>query len=372
MLRDDEHWLALTDAFYSAALARNGWYEALHGLAEATGSANGELIGLGANSAVPFNIFTNIDPAFVQDFIDTGGGDPRLNPRVNAGMTAPVLKVLAESDFITPDEHKRHPHYQEFAVKWGIPYACLATLERCNGLLIGLAVGRTESQGHITAKQREIFASIAPHVRAAVRTQIALEGEGTALLVGAMDSLSMPAFIHDRTGKVRAMSPAADQLLSAGRGLVMRAERLVATHPANDRALNNALSIALQDRAIGGPPGLQTVLIRQDVLGQPSLVLDVITLPSRAFELGFAPRVMVLARGERGSEERRAAILKTAYALTPAETEIALHVANGLAPDVIAAMRGASVATVRFQIKSTLVKIGVRRQVELASLVGRL
>ncbi|MBW3566851.1 MAG: helix-turn-helix transcriptional regulator [Proteobacteria bacterium] len=372
MLRDDEHWLALTDAFYSAALAQQGWYEALHDLAEATGSANGELIGLGANAAVPFNIFTNIDPDFEKAFVEVGGGNPLLNPRVNAGMNAPVLKVLAESDFITPEEHKRHPHYREFASKWNVPYICLTPLERNNGMLIGLAVARTAGQGHITEPQREIFASFAPHVRAAVRMQIALEGEGAALLVGAMDSLSMPAFIHDRLGKVRALTPAAEQLLSAGRGLTMRAERLVATHPANDRALNDALNIALRGRAIGGPPGLQTVLIRQEVLGEPSLVLDIITLPSRAFELGFAPRVMVLARGERGNEERRAAILKTAYALTPAETEIALHVANGLAPDVIAAMRGASVATVRFQIKSIMVKIGVRRQVELASLVGRL
>lgn len=372
MVRDDEQWLALTDAFYSAALSQNGWYEALHGLAEATGSANGELIGLGANSTVPFNIFTNIDPAFVQDFIDVGGGDPALNPRVNAGSKAPPLKVLAESDFITPDEHKRHPHYQEFAVKWGIPYSCITTLERSNGILIGLAVARTESQGHITSEQREIFTSIAPHVRAAVRMQIALEGEGAALLVGAMDALSMPAFIHDREGKVRASTPAAEQLLAADRGLQLRAGRLAATHPADDKALNDAISHALRDRIAGEAPKVQTIIVRHGYSTAPSMVLDVVALPSRPFELGFAPRVMVLARGERGSEERRAVILKTAYALSPAETEIAIHVANGIAPDVIATMRGASVATVRFQIKSILTKLGVKRQVELASLVGRL
>ena len=86
MLRDDDHWLAVTDAFYSAALSQQGWYQALEGLAHATGSANGELIGLGANAAVPFNIFTNIDPAFVTDFVAAGGGDPALNPRVGAAL----------------------------------------------------------------------------------------------------------------------------------------------------------------------------------------------------------------------------------------------------------------------------------------------
>lgn len=372
MVRDEAHWLELTDAFYSAALSQQGWYEALEGLAEATGSSNGELIGLGANAAVPFNIFTNIDPAFITDFVDAGGGDPALNPRVGAGINAPVLKVLAEADFITPEEHKRHPHYQDFAVKWQIPYSCITTLERKEGLLIGLAVGRTAAQGHITPEQKAVFASIAPHVRAAVRMQMALEGEGAALLVGAMDTLSMPAFVFDRAGRVRASTPAAEALLAANRGLQLHSGRLSATNPADDKTLNDAISIALRDRIAGAAPVSQTVVIRNDASATPSLILDVVALPSRSFELGFAPRVMVLARGQHESEERRAAILRTAYALTPAETEIALHVANGRTAEVIAVMRGVSVGTVRFQIKSLLPKLGVKRQVELASLISRL
>lgn len=372
MLRNDDHWLAVTDAFYSAALSQQGWYQALEGLADATGSANGELIGLGADAAVPFNIFTNIDPAFVADFVAVGGGDPRLNPRVNAGMNAPTLKVLAESDFITPEEHKRHPHYQEFAVKWGIPYSCLSTLERTDDLLIGLAVGRNASQGHITPKQKDIFASIAPHVRAAVRMQIALEGEGSALLVGALDAMSMPAFVCDRTGAVRAMTPPAEQLLGEGRGLLLRLGQLGAINPGDDRMLNEAIRNALQGRGVGAPPVLQTVIIRKEASTTPVLVLDVIALPARQFELGFAPRVLLLVRGERGRDNRRATILRAAYGLTAAETEVAELLADGRTPDAIALSRGVSLATVRFQIKSTLAKVNVKRQVELAAIISRL
>lgn len=372
MLRDDEHWLAVTDAFYSAALSQQGWYQALEGLAEATGSANGELIGLGANAAVPFNIFTNIDPAFVADFVAVGGGDPDLNPRVKAGMSAPTLKVLAEADFITPEEHKRHPHYQEFAVKWGIPYSCISTLERTGNLLIGLAVGRNKAQGHITPQQKEIFKSIAPHVRAAVRMQIALEGEGAALLVGAMESISMPAFICDRTGIVRNMTPSAENLLGSDRGLQLRLGRLAASNPADDLLLDQAVGNALHGRVAGMAPPVQTVIIRKEFSALPSFVLDVVALPSRPFELGFAPRVMILARGERNHDERRSTILRAAYGLTPAETEVALQLAGGRTAEAVAAVRGVSIATVRFQIKSILAKVGVKRQVELAAAIGRL
>ena len=372
MIQNDEHWLALTDAFHGAAFGQHGWYGALEGLAEATGSQIGELITVGANAAVPINIMTNMDPDFNRAFIEAGGGDPAINPRVNAGMNAPILKVLAESDFISPSDYKRHPHYQEFARPWDIPYICLSTLERNSDLLIGLAVVRTHQQGHITDKQREIFAMLAPHVRAAVRTQLALEGEGAALLTGAMDALSIPAFVCDRCGRVRSLTPAAEQLLSLDRGLQLRLGQLHAANPVDEKSLKDAIDTAVRGPLIGGSSVLQTVVIRHCALNTPSMVLDVITLPARQFEFSFAPRVLVLARGERGPEGRRAAILRTAYALTSAETEVAIHVSNGKPLEAIAAIRGVSVETVRSQIKSILAKLGVKRQIELVATVSQL
>lgn len=372
MIQNDGHWLALTDSFYSAAFDQQGWYGALEGLAAATGSRSGELIGIGANAVVPFNIMTGVDPDLNPAFLGAGGGDPRINPRVNAGMHAPVLKVLSESDFITPDEYKRHPHYQEFAVPWGIPYICLATLERNDGMLIGLAVLRSKRQGHITSAQREVFATLAPHVRAAVRTQLALEGNGASLLVGAMEALSIPAFVCDRRGDVRALTPAAERLLSANRGLKLRLKQLHTVNPADEKSLKHAIDAAIQGPSVGGAPVMQTVIIRHTAMNTPPIVLDVVTLPVRRFEFGFSPRVLILARGERGPDGRRAAILRAAYALTAAETEVAVLVADGKSPEAIASMRDVSVGTVRIQIKSVLAKLGVKRQVELAALVGQL
>lgn len=108
----EQQWLSVTDAFHEAAVDGESWYSALEGLATATGSRGGQLIGLRASAAVPINIMTNVDPACMDAFVEVGGGDPRINPRVNAGMNAPALRVMAESDFITPDEYKRHPQIE--------------------------------------------------------------------------------------------------------------------------------------------------------------------------------------------------------------------------------------------------------------------
>ncbi|MGH8175634.1 MAG: helix-turn-helix transcriptional regulator [Steroidobacter sp.] len=374
MIRDDDHWLTLTDAFHSAAIDGKGWYAALEGLAHATGSQTGELIGIGMDAAVPLNIMTGIDPGFHQAFIDIGGGDPRINPRVKAGMEAPVLKVMAESDFITPDEHKRHPHYREFARPWDVPFICLATLQRQHGMLIGLAVIRTRKQGHINRTQRRAFASVAPHVRAAVRAHIALEGHGDAILSGAMEALSIPAFICDRAGIVRKLTPAAHALVVRGRGLQLKLGRLSATQPADAQALSDAIDAAAIERGTAAAPFERTIVVRTAEPEAAPLVVDIIPLPHHQFQFNFAPRVLVLIRGAAvgAADKRRAAILQAVYGMTTAETQIALQLFAGNTPDAIAVSRDVSVGTVRAQIKALLAKAGANRQIELVARLGRL
>lgn len=376
MVRDDGHWVALTDRFHAAAIDGKGWYPALEGLAEATGSVGGELICLGDDAAVHLNIMTNASPELLDAFIAGGGGDPGVNPRVKAGMESPPLRVLAESDFITPDEHARHPHYQEFARPFDIPYICLTTLDRPAEGLIGLAVTRTQKQGHIDADQRRVFASIAPHVRAAVRTHIALEGHGDALLAGALEAISTPAFICDGAGRVRELTPAAEAIVSGGRGLQLRLGVLRAALPAETQALNDAIERAISTlghSTIAGPRN-STVIVRRSEHDTAPLLLDVIALPNHRFGFTFVPRVLVLVRGEGAgaAAQRRTAILRSVYGMTAAETEIALELFAGKSAEEIAAGRAASVATVRTQIKSVLVKAGARRQVELVARLGRM
>lgn len=367
MLRSDTQWLAVADEFYDAAVDHDRWYPALRGLAAATGSRSGELITIGSDAATPINIMTDLDPGIHQAAAELRIGDPAVNPRVGAGMRAPLLKVLAECDFLTPEAYARHPHYDEFARPWGIPYICLATLERQNNLLIGLAVLRSERQGHIDSAGREVFASLAPHVRAAVRMQIALEGNGATLLKGALESLAIPAFVCGGTGDVQALTEQAEDLVRDTRGLTLRNRRLRACRDDEDKTLHDAIMKAVRGLERPGAPSMQAVVIRGASEASTPLVLDVMTLPSVTLEFFSAPRVLVVARGSRGADARKAALLQGVYGFTSAETDIALQLAQGKAAEAIAQERKVTVGTVRAQIKSLLAKLGVNRQVELVA-----
>ncbi len=372
MLQTDEQWLAIADEFYCAAVDHSRWYGALERLAAATGSRTGELITIGHNAVVPINIMTNVDPAIHAAAAEARIGDPAINPRVRAGMTSPVLKVMAECDFLSPDQHAIHPHYNEFARPWDIPYICLATLERHNDLLIGLAVLRSERDGHINSQQRKVFASLAPQVRAAVRMQIALEGNGAALIRGALDTLSIPAFICGRTGAVQALTAAAEDMLRGEHGLSLRNRFLHAFRDDEDKALNDAIGKAARGFLHPGAPAVTTVNVRCADETKAPVVLDVMALPSIALEFSSVPRVVVVARGSRGDDARKAVLLQGVYGLTSAETDIALQLARGQSTEAIAQQRKVAVGTVRAQIKSMLAKLGVSRQMEFVARLNEL
>lgn len=371
MLQSDEHALALADKFYAAALGTESWYSALDGLATATGSRTGQIITIGANAVVPINLVTNIDPALHEVFAALRGGDPAVNPRVRAGMDAPILKVLAENDFMSPEEHKIHPHYQAFARPWDIPYICLATLDRHDGLLIGLAVNRSEKEGHISPPEREIFASLAPHARAAIRMQTALEGQGVALMTGLLESLSLPAFLCDRSGRVQSMTPAAEALVARGHTLQIKGGQLAAANDSQRRALSDAIEVAgrATGRELRTP---QTVIVESNHPASPALVLDVMRLPTRTLEFNTKAQVLVVPQGHSNGDGRRRVLLQAVYELTAAETDVAMQLSAGRTPEGIASSRGVAIATVRAQIKCILAKLDLKRQVQLVARIAQL
>jgi YD repeat-containing protein len=369
MIRTDDEWLSLADEFYGAAVTTNGWRRALEGLAKATGSRSGELICISADGTAPTHVVTNVDPEALQHFDQTRGGMPQVNPRVQAGFKAKLLEPVTESDFITPEEHRRHPHYREFAFPWDLAFICLTTLHREPGMTIGMSVIRSEREGHISEEQKSTFASLAPHVRAAVRMQQLLGTNAAGLLTGTLEAMSIAAFVCDGLGRVLRMTRAAEQLVINEGPLRLRNGWLGALTDVDDRTLSTAIAQASRGAERPGKPLTRSLILNSS---ERSLTLEVMPLPKAALDFHLQPRVVVIARGEDASDARRAQILTGVYGFTSAETQVALLLAQGKAAEVIARERQVAIGTVRAQIKSLLAKFGVSKQIELVARVSNL
>lgn len=367
MIANDEHWTAVADLFAAAALD-GSWPVALEGLADACGAERGELIGVGADRAVPFNWMTRMDPSGLDEFVGMGGGDPARNPRVRMGLRAPLLASWHDVRCATEDELRRNFDYADYCRRWDIPYGSQSTLMRDDGMLIGLAVLRGERRGVPQAEDRRAFESLVGQVRAAVRTQITLEGQGPALLAGALESAGVAAFVCDGAGRARAHTPAAEGALRRGL-LRLRGGRLDAARDEDGRALEAAVLRAA--RGTAPRPLLQTLVLRAP--GDPAAfeVVDVAALPLRPHGLGFEPRALVIVRGAR-RDDQLPELLRQVFGLSPAEADIAVRLARGESREAVAALRGVSLETVRSQVKALFAKLDIGREGELAARLDRL
>ncbi|AHE56191.1 helix-turn-helix transcriptional regulator [Sphingomonas sanxanigenens] len=359
--------MALADRFADAALDGAHWMPALAALASATGSAHGQLVGIGGPRVVPFNWVTGFSQAAIDQFVEIDGGDPLINPRVAVSIGAPVLEVRSEADYRAVAPAMRSDVYADFARDHDIAYGCQAKLAEDDAGLIGLAVLRGERDGETTAEQRALFAAVAPHVRAAVRLQAALENQGLALVRGVLDAVSAAVLLCARDGRIRAATPAAEALLGNGR-LRCGDGRLAAATAADTLVLRRAI-------AAHGAPGprrpAETLAIGAGE-GCLPLLLDICAAPAGPWAFGFRPTVMVIARSERRWHASAATILSLLYGLSDAEADVALRLARGETREAIAEQRGTRLETVRAQLKTVFGKLGVRREVELVTMLADL
>jgi DNA-binding CsgD family transcriptional regulator len=372
MIRTDEEWLATVDAFESAATGVRPWEKALQRLAHITGSQSGQLLGVRSDCSVRFSILSDGDHG-------NGHGNTHANGYLNGNGNgaerhaatsyfAPALGLWDKPAHATREKCRRDPLYQQVLNAGDRPFIFLKTLDTLDGTTIGLVAARSARDEQITNEQRQVFAALVPHARAAVRMQMALERNASEVVAAALEALEIPAFIVDDTGRVSASTRPVTALLAGTYGLLtLESGHLKFARATDAKAVADAVDAVTVGANSPSSPALHTVIVRGADHKALPLVLDVCALPYPASQLQFAPRALIASRGTRVSDARHAVILRDLYALTAAEANIAEQLAAGRMPQVIAKHRGVAVGTVRAQIKTIMAKVGVRRQIELSA-----
>lgn len=356
---------ATAELFQAAGLGQVPWCDALDRLATVTGSTGAQLIGLGSEATVPFNVMTGVPAETGEAFLAAGGGDPAVNSRVRVGKRAGELVVLDESAFTTAADMRLNPEYAEWIRTWDMHHTCLTNLVVGTDRHAGLALLRSERQGNVDVEQKRAFAALAAQARAAVRTQMALEAQGAQLLAGAMEAVRATAFFCDEVGRVRGMTASAEALLSAGDVLRLRKGVLTTVCEADRPGLEVVLAAALN----GGAPAFAVAARRRHT--DDRVLIEAAPLPSTSTP-GFGPRALIIVHGPGVDEARVATVAGSLYGLSASEAAIAAQLAAGRSPAAIAHERRVSLGTVRTQVRRIYEKVGVASQLELAARLPRL
>jgi len=175
-----------------------------------------------------------------------------------------------------------------------------------------------------------------------------------------LDLLSVGFVMTNAAGRILCANNAASNYLRAADGLYDNNGVLCAETAADTQMLRDLVRRAVNDGATG------TLLIRRSREVRPHAV-------------GVRPchangEIVALVAIQDNGQKSQAYVerIRAMFRLAPAEADIVVQLALGADLPEIAASRGVKINTIRTQMASAMVKVGVRRQAELVAAVAGL
>ena len=293
-------------------------------------------------------------------FADYYPRDERI-PRL---LELPDSQIVHVGELYTDEEHKASVAYNEALPRGRVRNGINVRLDGPHGSRITwTAADPVDTEGWSSARV-DLIARLLPHLRQYVRVRHALAQAGAlgATLEKLLEKIGT-AIIHlDRSGRIVAANERATELLRAGDVLVDVDLVLGAKGPENHAALEAVLTRALPGPGARGASGSLTM---NRPWNMPGVTVHVSPVGYR--ESGFGPAdvaAMVLVTDHAPARVDRA-VVAAVLGLTPAESEIAVLLAEGKRPGEIARLTARKPRTVRWHVQQIYEKRGVSRRVDL-------
>ena len=182
----------------------------------------------------------------------------------------------------------------------------------------------------------------------------------------------MATIVLDENGTVLQLNPVAREILDSQDGLKIVGGRLEATYPSDNRELSRLVRSAFQRVRQGTGQGVQQAeaMSISRPSGQVSLGVVVELIATRELlESNGKPTVVVYVRDAVSKSLVSTVLTSQLYNLTPAETALALELANGLSLEEASELLNIRRNTARAHLRSIFSKTGVRRQTELVRIM---
>lgn len=288
----------------------------------------------------------------------------------------PDGRVVHATELYTEQELKTSRTYNEYLLRASSQNGLNVRLAAPDGSHTTWAIVDPVTPGGWGSSQVDMVQRLLPHVRQYVRVRHALASAEAlgASLTGLLDN-TMVGVIHlDRRGKIVAANDRARGLLRRGDGLMDQGGFLRTWLPGDNARLEGLLSGALPTSNEEAVSGSMTVR-RSAVL--PRFTLHVSPVGSRQAEFGMWPVAALVLVVEQGSQARvdlrrrtqvDPGLVAATLGLTPAESQLAAMLAEGMTVRDIAAGTNRKESTIRWHLHQIYTKQGISGQTDLVRL----
>jgi len=348
---------------YESAVQPQLWQSALADLASAVDAEGVIMIDRRREGGVSC-VWSNSVDEQMNAFVRNGWWN--RNYRFERGMSL-VRKngVITESMLCSSQELDREPLQGEFLDRFGLRwFAGLSVVSEPDTDLL-LSIERRARADPFSRGEISIFQKALPHIRRIGQLAISTSASVASDILWGLDQFAKPAALLDGRGRVIQLNAHAERLLGAGIRIIKG--RLVAEHRASDRALQDLIRSAIEFAAERAPE--PAVLLRPS---RRPLIAHVAPIVRSAADIFGRAKAIVMFVDPEAKPRSPSSILRAAFALTPAETRIALSLARGDELRQAADAGGITFETARVHLKSIFAKTHTHSQVELALLLSKL
>lgn len=356
----------LTNSFYEAAVQPLAWRSTLTQASTVLG-ADGACIIAFPSSKVGAVWSEGLDE-LAEAFFGEGwhAKNERLLRALPIRHTRPVL---TESDVFSREELDTHPFNTEFINAHSFRWSAGCFLSDVDGWTTAFTAERKQTRERFGAPETEAMAALLPHMQRAaqVASRLALaKGDG---MLEAFEKMCCAALLLGCTGKVHRCNPQTGKYLNKEIRIVQGC--LTASHNDSNSGLQRLLGSVLGEPCKTPLDQTLTLIGRPDPMQRPLFVLG-IPIVGAAQDVFQQSKAMIILIDPDSQVSPSELVLRHGFGLTPAETRLAVALANGATVNVFADKHHISAGTARFQLKSIMAKTSTHRQADLAALLARL
>ena len=357
---------------YDAAVDSQLWPSALAAILRFVGNSGTHLwLMNGETSEVTHSIHVGMPDKMIEEY---NGEVIKECPRWANARKHPNRTFLFDYQHIAEDQIDSNEYYHWLQTRGDqIRYYLGCRLQVGSGLEGFQSLAFRRQEGHSQRKHLERFSKVLPHVQRAmtIGQKLGTWRLATHSSLEVLNSLACGVVILDKAGRHVLINRYAEQVLKRGYRIWLKADRLEAFDTHVSQQLNLLVGqCAETSRGQGHFPG-GTVKVPSD-RGGADLRLHVcpLKLPLDVFDTRSA--VAVFFKDPIKPAFLDSTTLGRLFGLTVAESRLTVLLLDGATTSVASRKLNVSTHTVRSQLKSIFIKVGVNRQAELVRVLLQL
>lgn len=285
----------------------------------------------------------------------------------------PERQVVSLIEFVSVNDWLNSEFYKNFMEPVDVFHVLGADINTLDGTQCRIRISRGRSDPPFSQADKDLLTLFLPHLERAVvlHTHLNRMESERNLYAGAVDQLAVGTIILDQDGKVLQKNRLAEHLLEEKDGIKLVNDGLQIGTPRDNQQFRQLVKQALLSQKSSNPSVVEAMRVQRPS-GRADLGIVVRSVPPSEWSEGkHCPAVAIFISDPEQESSAPQEIVRALFDLTPAETQLAMLLANGLTLDEASDELGISRNTARAHLRSIFSKTGVTRQTMLVRLILR-